>query len=337
MTRSCFLCPLVERFSRCALAVCLLFAGACAAGSPTAARESAAAAAPAFQEGQIIDAATGLVVPLDQLVAALLRQDVVYLGEEHRNHFHVESALLLFRELSARGREPVLGMEMFDWEAQPVIDRYVSDAGLSREEFLGQVRWQQIWGGPFEDYEPLVRFAIEHRLRLVGLNPPKSLVRSVAKVGLEEARRGPEMAEWHMQDEAIVDDPAYRSRILQQLRACHNGGSDAMYQTMYEASMVRDEGMAKTIVSEIARLRAGGRTSSGPFISYTGGGHIQFNLPVPNRVARRSGDRVRQTSIYMTAFENERIEEIAGMIKEKIADYIWLTPVGAQGPPRRCR
>jgi hypothetical protein len=53
-------------------------------------------------------------------------------------------------------------------------------------------------------------------------------------------------------------------------------------------------------------------------------------------VARRLVDQVRQVSVYMTSFEMGRIEEFQDMIREKIADYLWLTPVSAKGPPRRC-
>ena len=105
---------------------------------------------------------------------------------------------------------------------------------------------------------------------------------------------------------------------------------------MFEASMVRDEGMAKTLVHRLNRIRSGTDTMAGPLVSYTGGGHIQYNLPVPKRVARRLTDQVRQVSVYMTSFEVGRIEELQDMIREKIADYLWLTPVSAQGPPRRC-
>jgi hypothetical protein len=71
-------------------------------------------------------------------------------------------------------------------------------------------------------------------------------------------------------------------------------------------------------------------------VSYTGAGHIQYNLPVPKRVARRLTDKVRQVSVYMTSFDLVRSEEIQGMIREKVADYLWLTPVSAKGLPRRC-
>ena len=168
------------------------------------------------------------------------------------------------------------------------------------------------------------------------MNPPKALVRIVAKNGLAQAESDPMMAQWGMKDEAIVDDPIYRTRILQQLQACHGGGADSFYQTMLEASMVRDEGMAKTLVHRLNQIRSGSDTMAGPLVSYTGGGHIQYNLPVPKRVARRLTNQVRQVSVYMKSFEVGRIEELHDMIREKIADYLWLTPVSTQGPPPRC-
>jgi hypothetical protein len=105
---------------------------------------------------------------------------------------------------------------------------------------------------------------------------------------------------------------------------------------MFEASMVRDEGMAKTLVHRLNRIRSGTDMRAGPLVSYTGGGHIQYNLPVPKRVARRLNDQIRQVSVYMTSFEVGRTQELQDMIREKIADYLWLTPVSMQGPPRRC-
>jgi uncharacterized iron-regulated protein len=144
------------------------------------------------------------------------------------------------------------------------------------------------------------------------------------------------MAEWGMKDEVIVDDPIYRTRILQQLQACHGKRSDNLYQTMLEASMVRDEGMAKTLVRRLNQVRAGSDAMAGPLVSYTGSGHIQFNLPVPKRVARRLANQVRQFSVYMTSFDVGRIEELQDMISEKIADYLWLTPISERGLPRRC-
>jgi uncharacterized iron-regulated protein len=289
-----------------------------------------------FTEWQIIDTATEQPVPLDQWISLLLQQDIIYLGEEHHNRFHIDAALTVLRRLKAEGRTPALGMEMFGWDGQAALDQYLFGSDLSRQDFLQAVKWQQNWGGPYEDYEPLVRMAKEHHWTVDAMNPPKPLVRIVAKSGLAQAESDPIMAQWGMKGETLIDDPIYRARILQQLQACHGGGADSLYQTMFEASMVRDEGMAKTLAHRLNQIRSGSEMMAGPLVSYTGAGHIQYNLPVPKRVARRLTGQVRQVSVYMTSFDVKRTEELQDMIREKIADYVWLTPVSEKGPPRRC-
>lgn len=329
--------PVPQEIRLWAPACVLLALAACAGSGVSTSASPATAETSALHEGQIIDTMTGQPVSVEQLMKSLRQQEVVYFGEEHHNRFHIDSALSLLNRLSAEGRHPVVAMEMFGWDGQPVLDRYVGGNDLSRQEFLVQVAWPQTWGGPFENYEPLVAYAKSAHLPLAALNPPKSLVRLVARKGLIQARQDAEWTRWRMQEETIVDDPAYREKIIEQLRACHDGGPDEMYQTMYEASMVRDEGMARTIVSLVEAMRASSDASAGPVVSYTGGGHIQYNLPVPKRVARRLSNEVRQLSIYMTSFEQGRLDDLHEMITGKIADYLWLTPVSAQGIPRRCR
>ena len=328
--RSC-----LHAFTAWLVVPCLVFA-ACAATEPSAASNPRASSAAGFETPEIIDTANDQPISVEELMRRLQGQEVIYLGEEHHNRFHIEAALSLLSRLAQAGRRPIVAMEMFGWESQPLLDRYVQGEEMSRQDFLNQVGWTQNWGGPFETYEPLVAFAKARRLGLVALNPPKPLVRLVAKKGLEQARREDDWARWNMQDETIVDDPAYRQKLLEQLRACHGGGSDEMYRTMYEASMVRDEGMAKTIVSAVESLRGLNDPSAGPVVSYTGGGHIQYHLPVPRRVARRMPGGVRQLTIYMTSYEEARRDDLREMVTDTIADYVWLTPVSPSGMPRRC-
>lgn len=290
-----------------------------------------------FREWQLLEARTGLAVPLEEWLDSLGSWDVIYLGEEHRNRFHVDAALRVLNALIAKGRKPVLAIEMFGWDGQTGLDRYLAESDMAKSQFLEEARWRENWGGAYEDYEPLIAFAREHRLPVRALNPPRSLVRQVAKRGLAEARADLEMARWGMAQEEIVDDPVYRETIVRQLRLCHGGGSDADYQGMYEASMFRDEAMAKTIVEALRTFQIGPGSQMGPILSYTGGGHIQYRLPVPKRVARRFSDGVRQLTVYLSSFQADRQDEIRELLKDGIADYLWLTPTGSQGPPRRCR
>jgi len=294
-------------------------------------------APPTFQEGQTIEVKNGRPISFDQWIADLAARDVIYLGEEHRNRSHVEAALKILQALLARGRLPVLGLEMFAWDGQPGLNRYLSDRSTARDEFLLEARWDQNWGGAYEDYEPLISFARDRNIPVLALNPPRAMVRRVASQGLALALADPDMSRWGMRDEPRSDDPAYQEIILKQLRLCHAGLSEDAYQRMYEASVFRDEGMAKTIADHLRRMQDHAGTQAGPIVSYTGGGHIQYQLPVPNRVLRKRAAAVRQATVYLTAYEPGRAEEIRQLVRDSIADYLWLTPLGAHGSPRRCR
>jgi uncharacterized iron-regulated protein len=291
-----------------------------------------------WEEWDVLDSRLGAPVKFDQWLDRLSNYDIVYVGEEHHNRFHIEAALKILRSLVDRNGHPTLALEMFGWDGQAAVDRYVHGKynEASQADFLAQSRWTQNWGGSFEDYAPLLEFAREHHLAVQAMNPPKSVVRSVAKKGLVGVKSDPEWSHWGLDKETIVDDPLYRHKILDQLQECHGGGAPSDYQTMYEASMVRDEAMAKTLVDALGSSRSSG-ASRGPIVSYTGGGHIQYNLPVPKRVARRLSDDVKQVTIYLTSFEPSRKAELQQSMEEGLADYLWLTPLGAQGPPRRCR
>ncbi len=287
--------------------------------------------------GTVLDVQTQRPVQVEIWLRELASADVIYIGEEHHNREHIAAALRILQSLLDQGRRPVLGMEMFSWDGQPALDQAMRKPGPPAPEVLDAVRWTQNWGGAYEDYAPLVRFAVDRGLRLRALNAPRPLVRKVAKVGLKEALELEEAKQWGMSADDIVDDRVYRDMIIGQLMACHGGGEGRDYRTMYEASLFRDESMAKTVAQEFQAIRTTGDVSTGPIVSYTGGGHIQYRVPMPNRVARRLGQPLKQVTIYLTSFEPSRTEELHDWLDRKIGDFVWLTALGAGGAPRRCK
>lgn len=291
-----------------------------------------------YETWQVLDGQTGHPIAFDEWIKLLATQDIIYLGEEHRNQWHIEGALKILRAMIQHGQHPVLAMEMFGWDGQAALNQYVKDTAMDRDEFLSLSQWEQNWGGSFQEYEPLVSFARNQHVALLALNPPRPLVRKVAAQGLKKAMNDPDMVTWRMKDERIVEDAAYREVILRQLQLCHGGLPEEAYGAMYEASMFRDEGMAKTIRESLrSSERDKEAPTSGPIVSYTGGGHIQYRLPIPKRVLRKGPRELRQTTIYMTSFTPQQPEDIQTLLRDGIADYVWLTPIGANGPPKRCR
>ena len=68
------------------------------------------------------------------------------------------------------------------------------------------------------------------------------------------------MDQWNIDKHMSVDDPDYRRVIFKQITACHPGLPDNAYQRIYEASIFRDEGMAKIIKEYLKKKARGGRS-----------------------------------------------------------------------------
>ncbi len=285
-----------------------------------------------YRVGQIIEPQEKATLSDREFHAILQSVDIIYLGEAHYTPSHIEAALQVLQSVVNGGRKPVLGMEMFSWDGQAGLDRYLTGAVTSTEDFLAESRWKNNWGGKYGDYSPLVDFAKTHGLTLLGLNPPRPLVRTVAKQGLGAVESSPEGQRWTIPVPFPADDPEYRRVIYEQIEQCHTGLSQEVYQKIYEASVFRDEGMASVITATVK--------SDGPapttFVSYTGAGHIQYGLPIPKRVQRQLGVPVKDVTVYLHALDPEHPEDIAQLLDKRIADYIWLTALGPQGRQPRC-
>ncbi|GJL67828.1 MAG: hypothetical protein NPIRA06_04630 [Nitrospirales bacterium] len=285
---------------------------------------------PTFGVNHIYDVARQQATTFDDLLPQLLAADVIYIGEEHYTPSHLEAAQKILNALLAHDRHPALAMEMFSWDGQSGLDRYSQESEYTTEQLVKDSEWNTNWGGEFADYQPLVTFAKSHQLKIFGLNPPRPLVRLVATKGLSEAWQEPEMRKWPIQ-EIVTDDHAYEQLIFEQIEACHPGLPDHVYRRIFEASIFRDESMAQIITNY---LNTRSRTA-GPLVSYTGGGHIQYKIPVPKRVERMHPG-VKSITIYLEAWDPSKEEDVRSELQTGIADFLWLTPLGPKGLQPRC-
>ena len=285
-----------------------------------------------YRVGQIIEPKNNATLSDLEFHAILQSADIIYIGEAHYTPSHVAAALQVLQSVLGGGRKPILGMEMFSWDGQAGLDRYLKGTVTSMEDFLAESHWKNNWGGKYADYSPLVDFAKTHGLTLLGLNPPRPLVRNVAKQGLAAVGSDPQVQRWTIPVPFPPDDPEYRRVIYEQIEQCHGGLSQEVYQKIYEASVFRDEGMAAVITTTV-KSDAPEPTA---FVSYTGAGHIQYGLPIPKRVKRQLGVPVKDVTVYLHALDPEHPEDVEHLIDERIADYVWLTALGPQGRQPRC-
>ncbi len=287
-------------------------------------------AKPPLEIGHIYHVSEQKLLTFDDLVPHLLSADIVFIGEEHYTPSHLEAAQTILNILLTQQRHPTLAMEMFSWDGQPGLDRYIQQPEISVDQLVEESRWEKNWGGEFADYQSLVTFAKTHQLNLLALNPPRPLVRLVATQGLAKAMQDPQMENWPI-GELVTDDPEYENLIFEQIEACHTGLPDHVYRRIFEASIFRDEGMARIIRNYLDHKSS----SEGPLVSYTGGGHIQYHIPVPSRIKRTHPD-AKTVTIYLVAWDPSKKEEVYAELENGIADFLWLTPLGPKGLQARC-
>jgi len=112
--------------------------------------------------------------------------DVVLFGELHDNPISHWLQLEVTKDLYAqKGKNLVLGAEMFESDNQVIMDEYLSGE-ISQRNFESEIR---LWPNYKTDYKPLVEFAKDNGLYFVATNVPRryaSLVNSKGFEGLEE-------------------------------------------------------------------------------------------------------------------------------------------------------
>jgi uncharacterized iron-regulated protein len=133
----------------------------------------------------------GSPATLDDIVAAMGRHEVVFVGESHDDPTgHMLEAELLERAYAAYGapdsndgapRPVALSLEFFERDVQTILDEYLRGL-ISESAFLAASR---PWPRYETDYRPLVEFAKQNGLAVIAANAPRRYASRVTRHGRE--------------------------------------------------------------------------------------------------------------------------------------------------------
>ena len=133
-------------------------------------------------EMSLLNMQTGEPMPLSELPRVYPEHRIILVGEHHTNVGHHFAQLAVIESLVAGGRKVAVGMEMFRSDSQPALDAWVAGK-LTVTEFESVYR--DNWNYPWPLYQPILAYAREKRLPVVGLNVPREVTRQVAYEGFE--------------------------------------------------------------------------------------------------------------------------------------------------------
>lgn len=263
---------------------------------------------PVFKAGDIIDTHTGTVLPWGSFLEELSSARIIYLGETHTSFEDHRVQLEILKGIHGMDPHLAVALEMFPRESQAVLDRYAKGR-ISEDRFLRESDWTHIWGYPFQLYRPILSWAREEGLELIGLNAPSAIVRKVARSGLGSLTPGERRriaADFHL-------DHASHRQYVQEEYQRHLKGEIKGFETFYEAQLTWEETMAETLARSLAKMPAGAR-----IVTLIGNGHIYGRWGVP-RLAEERVPHVFKTVI--TIPETELPEDLG----PQMGDFVWVT------------
>ncbi|MBI4776165.1 MAG: ChaN family lipoprotein [Deltaproteobacteria bacterium] len=272
---------------------------------------------PEYNVDDIVDTKTGRVVAFDDLLAALTEVQVAFIGETHDQVSHHEIQLKIIRALLEVQADVVLGMEMFTYEVQPVLDAWTLGE-LDEETFLREVDWDAIWGYPYILYRDILDEARIWSLKVLGLNAPHDVIQRIARGGLKGL--SPEDRS-KVAEDIVLDLPDYRKYIRKQYTE-HDQKDLENFEFFFQAQRAWDETMADTLAKHLLEIE---RTAK--ILVFAGAGHIYKGYGIPDSFKRRTG------LPYVTIIPVE--PGYAGeAVRDRIADYIWVARPSKLDHPR---
>lgn len=260
-----------------------------------------------------------------QVLADLVRRDVVLLGEQHDDADHHRWQLQVIAGLHAQRPEMVIGFEMFPRRVQPVLDRWVAGE-LTVKEFLARSEWDKVWNIPAEIYLPLFHFARLNRIPMLALNIDEKLTRAIAEKGWEAVPT----AEREGIGRAAPASVAYREFLFEVYRqhATMRGKSgkvssrDPAFAYFLDSQLAWDRAMAEALARQAVPAADGVRPL---LVGVMGSGHLRFGHGVPHQL-RALGVGSIGTLLPMSATAE------CGDLKPGIADAVFAVPTLLEPP-----
>ena len=185
---------------------------------------------------ELIDLRSGKTVQPAAQGEVLSGYRIILVGEHHTAASHHQAQLAVIRHLVAAGQKVAVGMEMFRRDSQPSLDAWVAG---ELDESAFEAVYRDNWNYPWPLYQPILDFARQNRLALVGLNVPRGVTRQVAREGFAS------LSQRERQDLPFVTcdvDKDYMAYIRQAYGA--HGHGQMNFNHFCEAQLVWDKAMA---------------------------------------------------------------------------------------------
>ena len=248
--------------------------------------------------------------PQQGILKQLQAAKIVYLGETHDHESDHQQQLAIIQALFKHKPQIAIGMEMFQSQMQPVLDRYLAGK-ITATELQQQTEFDRTWGYPWKYYAPILEFAKLNRLPVIALNTPSKIARKAASEGWDSLT-STELQAIPPRSEIDRSNAKYQQMILTSYQQ-HAGIvsiASKSFDRFYTAQLLWDETMAAN-TANFAKQNPNHQT-----IVLAGSSHIIYGYGIPDRVLRRlKQPKSIQKTVLLSLDDDSNQPEIA--------DFVW--------------
>jgi len=258
------------------------------------------------QAGALYDLRTGRTASIADICRAAKGASFVFLGESHDNAKHHVFQADVVRALAADGRSVSVGMEMFPFGTQPVLNLWTLGK-LSEPDFITRSDWKTVWGFDYTLYKPIFDAARELGTPVVGLNVPRDWVRRVGRNG-PAALTAEEQGEMPPLD---LTNAEHKEMIKAMIG---DAPGHTVGDGMFTGQVLWDTAMAHNALRWWNRYE---RPSNNIMVIVAGSGHVMYDLGINYRLSQRTP--ARRINVVMMETKDPTT------ISRSLADFVYVT------------
>ena len=268
----------------------------------------------------ITETATGSVLTPPELAARLDGVKLVFVGESHTDvEFH-KVQLRIVQELHKRGRQVLVGLEMYPVPEQAWLDRWHSDKALTEDGFLTESHWYKNWGYHWNYYRDIFLFARANGIRMFGVNLPRAAVQTIRMKGFDALP--PDQRA--LLPEKVDLENAEHQRLFKAFfgseDALHGNMPEPMFQAMFRAQCAWDAGMAWNAAQ--ALRRHGGDKAI--MVVLIGAGHVAYGLGAERQA--KLWFEGKTSTVVPVPLADEPGTAVTTKVQASYADFVWGLP-----------
>lgn len=264
----------------------------------------------------ITDTATGDLITPPEMAKRLAGAGILFIGENHTNIDFHEVQFRTIKALHEAGREVLIGLEMFPYPEQAVLDNW-SDGRYTEDGFVELARWYDNWGYNWNYYRNIFLYAQANGINMYAINSPRDVVKSVRTKGFENLT--PEEAA-HLPPKLAAENDEHRRLYRASFDAndtlhMNEQALDGLYraQTMWDATMGWNA---------LQALKA----HSGPkaiMVVLIGAGHVTYGLGAERQIAKWYDGRI--ASLVPVSLVDDEDKPVT-KVRASYASFVWGLP-----------